>query len=112
MLSDRPPIPFYTLEALEDYVISGDIAGGFLTAVLKNDLSRAFINADANNLEALETLHAFLYNFAPADCWGSCDEVEAWHAKGGLERIEPHSVRHIRSRFRDYEAEHYQPATA
>ena len=112
MLSDLPPIPFYTLEALEDYVLKGDMPGGFLTAVLKNDLSRAFRNADAKNLKALKTTHDFLYNFAPASCWGEPDSVAEWSRTGGIEETAPDFADHMRSRFRDYEAEHYETATA
>ena len=112
MLSNKPVIPFYTLESLEDFVIDGEMPGGFLTAALKNDLSRTFNRADNHNLKGIPGLVAFLYNYTPSRCWGSCEDVEAWHAKGGLRRIEPDSIEPVRKRFRAYEAEHYETATA
>jgi len=110
MLSNKPVIPFYTLESLEDYVIDGEMPGGFLTSALKNDLSRTFRNADSNNVKGIPALWAFMFNYIPADSWGSCDEVESWAAKGGLRRIEPDSVEPVRKRFRAYEDEHYGAA--
>lgn len=112
MIQIEPVIPFYTLESFEEYVIDGNMPGGFLTAFLKNDLSRAFSRADGNNFPAIGTLHAFAYNYAPARSWGSCDEVEAWHAKGGLRRIGPDSIaiESVKARFEKYRALNYETA--
>jgi hypothetical protein len=110
MIQLDPAIPFYTLESLEDYVIDGDIPGGFLTAALKNDLSRTFSRADGNNRPAIGTLHAFLYNYAPARSWGSCDEMEAWLAKGGLRHTAPDAIDKVRARFEKYRALNYETA--
>ena len=60
--------------------------GGFLTAVLCNDLAKAVDKADDRNVELIPNFVRLLYNFAPADCWGSEQNVDNWppglHLKG------------------------------
>jgi len=52
--------------------------GGFLTAVLENDLKGAVARADHMNLAKLpEIVQWFTWN-APSSCWGSPEKVEAW----------------------------------
>jgi hypothetical protein len=112
MLSDEPVIPFYTLESLEDYVLDGDVPGGFLTAVLSNDLDRAFRRADSNNRPAVSSLHSFLFNYAPADCWGSPEKFTQWCEEGGFIGLYGVNgeVRVFRARFQQYKDEHYETA--
>lgn len=52
--------------------------GGFLTAVLCNDLSGAVSRADDRNVELIPNFVKLLYNFAPADCWGSEQKFYEW----------------------------------
>ena len=56
----------------------GIIPGGFLAAVLRNDLHRACINADDENRHLLWDYVIFLHNEAPAGCWGSPKHVDDW----------------------------------
>lgn len=60
--------------------------GGFLVAVLCNDLTKAVDKADDRNVELIPNFVRLLYNHAPADCWGSEQTVENWlhglHLKG------------------------------
>lgn len=88
-LYDYARIPDYTMESLLAYVDQGRPTGGFLEAVLSNDLSRAFGNADDNNAKAIGDIVAWLYNEAPAMCWGSPQKVGAWlrqHAEARTRR--------------------------
>lgn len=112
MVQLDPEIPPYTLDALEDYVMYGDMPGGFLQAFLKNDLDRAFSRADGNNFPAIGTLHAFVYNYAPARSWGSEDNVESWSRKGGLRHTAPDAMDKVASRFELYRVKNYDPQTA
>lgn len=57
--------------------------GGFLRAVLENDLVEAFGRADEINAAAMRDWAAWLFNEAPANCWGSPDKVRAWLAASG-----------------------------
>lgn len=112
MLSDEPVIPFYTLESLEDYVLNGDVPGGFLTAVLSNDLDRSFRRADSNNRPAVSSIHSLLFNYAPADCWGSPEKFTQWCEEGGFIGLygETGDEHVIRKRFQRYKQEHYETA--
>ena len=64
-------IPTQTRMALCGYVEEGILPGGFLTAVLCNDLFGAVTHADTENAAALTTIVKFIYNRVPSDCWGS-----------------------------------------
>jgi len=74
-------IPHYTRKALRDWVFEGRPPGGFLTAVLRNELSQAVAAADNENLRALVPICMFLYNRMPSPSWGSREKVEAWPEK-------------------------------
>jgi hypothetical protein len=54
--------------------------GGFLTAVLENDLRAACERADMTNRRMLFDIVSWLYNEAPAQAWGSKERVERWLA--------------------------------
>lgn len=71
-------IPDHTKGALERYVIRGIGPGGFLTAVLSNDLKGACTRADIENRDALFSIVSWLMNYAPSGCWGSKERVSDW----------------------------------
>lgn len=71
-------IPKFTLEAIKDWVANGRIAGGFLEAVLVNDLGLAVERADRSNEAALPAIIRYLYNETPRDCHGSRERVNTW----------------------------------
>jgi hypothetical protein len=71
-------IPEHTLQALDDYIISGLEPGGFLTAVLSNDLKGAVTHADRWNQNNLADTVKFIANCAPASCWGSREQMTKW----------------------------------
>jgi hypothetical protein len=73
-------IPERMQDALQRYVLDRIKPGDFLTAVLSNDLRNAVIRADSENLPLLSLYVSWLYNVAPAPCWGSPDAVRAWLA--------------------------------
>jgi hypothetical protein len=52
--------------------------GGFLEAVLSNDLKEAVGRADSQNMWLLPVIVAWLYNEAPMTCWGSRERVREW----------------------------------
>ena len=71
-------IPRHMMEALIDYIDNGNMPGHFLTAVLENNLQKACAHADELNLRNLPAYAAYLYNEAPASCFGSPEAVTAW----------------------------------
>ena len=68
----------YTKEGIDAYVTDGVQPGGFLEAVLENNLREAFGSADLNNRDALFDIVSYCYNKIPRECWGSPEKVKAW----------------------------------
>ena len=71
-------IPDHTLSTLEGWVQSACPVGGFLDAVLRNDLKGAIARGDQAHLRALPSIVRYLVNYVPANCWGSEERVRAW----------------------------------
>jgi hypothetical protein len=63
--------------SIDDYVNLGQPTGGFLRAVLENDLRRAIEKADHINVWLIPHIVAYLYNNVPSLVWGSPALVEA-----------------------------------
>ncbi len=62
-------------ESILHYVL-GRPTGGFLEAVLTNDLMEAVMRADEVNRECLPAILSFVYDYVPADMWGSPEAVD------------------------------------
>ncbi|MFI5222848.1 MAG: hypothetical protein ACHQX3_01175 [Nitrospirales bacterium] len=71
-------IPNYMWDGLVEYITEGRPTGSFLYAVLSNDLRGACNQADGANQHILYDYVFFLYNNAPAACWGSVPRVTKW----------------------------------
>lgn len=68
--------------SLERYIVSGIPTGGFLRAILENDLLAAVTAAANDEARAqLPCVVFFLFNEAPGQCWGSKEKVTAWLAE-------------------------------
>ena len=52
--------------------------GGFLTAVLENDLMTAVGRADTQNVVRLHEICQYVYCELPSNCWGSREKVQEW----------------------------------
>lgn len=65
-------------DSLDRYVNDGIPTGGFLQAVLENNLFEAFGRADADNQRNIKDIVSYIYNEIPAGCWGSKERVENW----------------------------------
>jgi hypothetical protein len=77
--SECPPdVPEHAFLGLRRYALDKTPVGGFLTAVLKNDLREAVFRADAENLRQLEAIVRFVHWELPGNCWGDAAKVEAW----------------------------------
>lgn len=64
--------------ALERYLNHGILPGGFMTAVLENNLRDAIARADHGNGRNLRNIVGYVYNHLPSDAWGSRERVEAY----------------------------------
>lgn len=84
----RRLIPEHCRDGLLSYIMDGIEPGGFLCAVLENDLVGAFGKADNINADRMEDYARFIVNYAPRDSWGSRKIVDAWIKAGGLNGME------------------------
>lgn len=66
------------IDAILRYIDDRIEPGGFLTAVICNDLREAVGRADDGNLANLPAFVAYFYNEAPSNCWGSKEKMDAW----------------------------------
>lgn len=82
-------VPDHMRAGMARYVVLGILPGGFLRAVLSNDLMEAGRMADDENRRRLSNYVMFLINYAPSDCYGSPDAMQAWAKRGGMLGIEP-----------------------
>jgi len=71
-------IPDHMMAGLLRYIEHRVMPGDFLQAVLANDLKDAVGRADNTNINILHVYVTFLYNEAPAKCWGSREAIAAW----------------------------------
>lgn len=78
----RPEI----IESIRAYADDGRPTGGFLKAVLSNDLKEAFGRADDGNRETMFEIVSYCYNEIPSSCWGTPEAVTEWMEKKRTER--------------------------
>jgi hypothetical protein len=65
-------------ESLDNYATHRYQPGGFLMAVLANDLTDAVARADQDALPTLGGIVKYIYNELPGICWGSRERVTEW----------------------------------
>jgi hypothetical protein len=80
------PIAPHIKAAIDRYVETGCPLGGFLTAVMENNLMEAMGRADDGNKASLHAICGYVYMEIPGDCHGSQEKVEAWYEKHAEER--------------------------
>jgi hypothetical protein len=71
-------VPDHLRGGLVLYLAHGILPGGFLQAVLCNDLQQAIARGDPVSLAGLPALTEWLTHYAPAVAWGSVACVRAW----------------------------------
>lgn len=77
-------LPEHCRDGMLNYIENGYPVGSFLQALLSNNLKETFGCADdVNQRRVFDYVH-FLYNYAPAQCWGSPEAVAYWQERGGL----------------------------
>ena len=72
-------IPEHCRAGMKRYIEEGTIPGGFLQAVISNNLVQALGQADSINKTRMHNYISFLYNEAPLSSWGSKEKMLAWH---------------------------------
>lgn len=75
-------VPEHCCDSLAGY-ITGEhkYVGGFLAALLSNNLKDTFARADDINRDAIFQYLRFLHNYAPSGCWGSEERFFDWRAR-------------------------------
>ena len=71
-------LPEYMKDGVMLYVFQGVRPGSFLTAVLENNLTQSFGQADHNNVACMFDWAKLLYMYLPSQCWGSKEIVANW----------------------------------
>jgi len=71
-------IPQHTQYGIDSYVTDKIPPGGFLYAVLSNNLFEAMMKADDINQSRMHDICSYIYNNTPANCWGSPEIVKEW----------------------------------
>lgn len=71
-------VPEHMHGAIDRYINHRLHPGGFLEAVLCNDLTGAVSKADLVNRNHLADYVKWFYNHAPSGCWGSRENFERW----------------------------------
>ena len=74
-------IPTRTKESIDNYVKYGLPPGGFVYAVLSNDLMEAVGRADNINLKHFHSIASYIYNEIPKEAHGSEETVKNWLSK-------------------------------
>lgn len=77
-------VPAHLRDGLLMFISHGVLPGDFLTAVLQNNLLRAFEKADPESEAGLRHIVLWLFNSAPYQCWLNPAAVQAWCKVGGL----------------------------
>ena len=78
MSTNYDRLPEHMREPARLYIEEGELPGGFLTAVLCNDLVEAFDQADEENKSRMSDWVLWLYNDIPMPAWGTPTKVLAW----------------------------------
>ena len=72
------PIPDYTQETLERYLVYGLRPGGFVSAMLAMDMQAALNSADFQNRKAMHSIGFWIMHNAPPGSWGSYEQIKFW----------------------------------
>lgn len=94
----EPKLPYELLPdglqaGMRRYIEEGIAPGGFLKAVLYNDLAGAVAQADWINKSRLAEVVSWLAEHAPSPCWGSVEVVRDWLDQHTAQRPKRRSVR-------------------
>lgn len=81
-------LPEHMQDGARLYIERGIEPGGFLTAVLENNLTAAFGRADGTNKLRMQDWVEWLYWDIPSPAWGSKEKVTQWIANRGMEGLD------------------------
>lgn len=76
-LHDYQNVPEHIRDGLENYLVHGIEPGGFLMAVLTNNLYGSVFSADSININRIPHIVSFLHT-VPSICIGNIENVRMW----------------------------------
>lgn len=82
---DTSRLPADAVETILNYLWRGLPPGGFIRAVLNNDLVEAAQRADSRNLGLLPEYASFMVNSMPEGSWRHAMHVDHWIDECGLQ---------------------------
>lgn len=85
-------IPKHMREGVRLYLEEGIEPGSFLRAVLENNFTLTYAQADSINRECLFSWAEFLWWEMPGNSWGSSEKVQAWINDHHTKRNQKHTV--------------------
>lgn len=71
-------LPEALREGARRWIEGGIVPGGFLCAVIRNNLVESFFRADDENCANMIRIVRWWYNEPPSTCWGSMEKFNAW----------------------------------
>lgn len=71
-------IPDRMMNGIDNYVNHRLEPGGFLSAIIENNLVSAIFRADDENIRNIPAYVAYFYNEVPSVCWGSREKMKEW----------------------------------
>lgn len=77
-------VPDYMLPGLARWIMWGIYPGGFMQAVIRNDLKDAAGRADENNQRRFGNWVIVMVNYVPSEAQGSEQAMFSWNARGGV----------------------------
>ena len=94
-------VPPRIREGIDNFVWFGKPTGGFLRAVLTNDLMEAIGRADEESLAAIRPICQYVYNAVPSVCHGSPEAVNRQLFTHGEENNDHRQPTHLERRQDD-----------
>jgi hypothetical protein len=88
LLKKYPELDGHIIQSLLLYKYAGIKPGGFLEAVLSNNLEEAFGRADFINVRRVDVIVKFIVNDMPYGCHGSAENFKYWVTNNGLYGLE------------------------
>lgn len=79
-------LPEHMRDGARLYIEHGVPPGGFMTAVLENNLVKALARAHGTDRAAMFEWASWLYNECPGNAWGSEEIVNKWIESHETER--------------------------
>lgn len=65
-------------DSIDHFIKDGIPTGGFLYAVMTNDLKESIKRADDLAIDNIPHIVSYLYNDCPSICWGSVEKIYNW----------------------------------